>query len=576
MRTPTGALQRAVLILLVAVAAVVSAATAASAHATLVTSTPGNGDVLDAAPAQVTVEFTEPVTITTGYFRVLDADGERVDSGNPVVDGSSITVALPADLPDGGYVATWRVVSADSHPVSGAISFAVGDAAPPQIDSQGTQIGQASEDPVIGVLYPLTRWVGYAGLALLAGVFVLALIDPVLRTSISLRRWAWGGFDAALGATVLGALLQGPYAAGQGIGSLVDPALMSATIETDVGRMAAVRLMLLGVLGVVMWEWFNAERDKRVLAWAGTGVVVVCAATHAASGHAVADDQPWLTIPLDTAHLAAAAGWIGGLAILLLCVLGRRGPLSQGEQRAIARRFSPVAASFVGVVVLTGVVQAWVRVGAWGALLETTYGRLLLAKSALLVLALGAALLTRRLVIGGRQHPDLLRDGECRGGRESGLGDAEVRGEGELASSARRPVLFEAIAGTAAIAVAAVLVATPPARDVYAVARDAQIAFDNGYMAQVSLDPARTGSNTLHVYLFDRSNALAPIEEAEVSLRNDEAQIGPLEVDARNVGQGHFIASGVELPAAGSWTVTVKFTEPGFGAVSAEGSIDVG
>lgn len=559
MRTPTGALRRAVLILLVALAGMLASATAASAHATLVTSTPGNGDVIDVAPGEVTVEFTEPVTLGAGYFRVLDADGQRVDSGSPTADGSTITVGLPEDLADGGYVATWRVVSADSHPVSGAISFAVGDAAPPQIDSRGTQIGQASDDPVIGVLYPLTRWVGYAGLALLAGVFVLALIDPALRRGPTVRRWAWGGFDAALGATVLGGLLQGPYAAGQGIGSLLDPALLSATIETDVGQMAAVRLMLLGVLGVLMWEWFNAERDKRVLAWAGAGLIVACAATHAASGHAVADDRPWLAIVLGTAHLAAAAGWIGGLAILLVSVMGARSGFGDGEQRAIGRRFSPVAAVFVGVLVLSGIAEAWLRVGEWGALVGTTYGRLLLAKSALLVVALAAALLTRRHLLGERAR-----------GHD---GDAEPAA---AVASARRPVLFEAVAGAAAIAVAAVLVATPPAKDVYAVARDAQLAFDNGYLAQVSLDPARTGSNTLHVYLFDRENALAPIEDAELTLRNDDAQIGPLEVDARNVGQGHFIASGVDLPVAGSWTVTVKFTEPGFGPVSAEGSIDVG
>lgn len=539
--------RRCALSLLLAVVAIVVGASSASAHATVVTSTPGNGDVLTEAPSEVSIEFSESVTVGAGYLRVLDAGGERVDTGNVKVDGGTITVSLPNELADGGYVVTYRVVSADSHPVSGAISFAVGNAAPPQIDSRGTQVGGASDDSAIGVLYPLTRWIGYAGLALLAGALLLALLDPALRETRPLRRWAWIGFDAALGATLLGALLQGPYAAGQGLGVLLDPALVSATLETEAGRMAAVRLILLGVLGVVLWEWLSAERDKRALAWTGAAVVAASAATHAASGHAVADSLPWLTIVAGTAHLTAAAAWVGGLVVLLLVVLRSGSSLTTGEQHAVGRRFSAVAPWLVAVIVITGVAEAWIRVGSWGALLETAYGRLLLAKTALLVVALVAALYSRRLV--------------------------EARtSEGSL----RRPILVEAAAGALAIAVAAVLVATPPARDTYQVARDTQISFDNGYLAQASLDPARQGSNTLHVYLFDRSNALAgAIEDVTVTVRNDAKQIGPLEVNARNVGQGHFIASGVELPAAGKWTVTVTFTEPGFGAVTAEGSVDV-
>lgn len=548
MRTAAGVVLRAALTLLLTVVGIAGAASTAFAHATFVTSTPSNGEVLAEAPAEVTVELSEPVSVGAGYFRVLDGEGQRVDTGNMSVNGTTITVSLPDDLPDGGYIATYRVVSADSHPVSGAISFAVGDAAPPQVDSQGTVIGATSDDPVIGVLYPVVRWIGYAGLALLAGALLMVLIDPALRGARPLRMLAWAGFDAALAGTVLGGLLQGPYAAGQGIGSTFDPALLSATLETTVGRTSALRLILLGVLGVLLWEWFVADRDKRVLAWTSAGVVAGIAATHAGSGHSAADSWRWASTAVGAVHLAAVAAWIGGLVLLLFVVLARRGGLDVSERRAITARFSPVAAALVAVIVVTGVAVAWVRVGSWGALLETTYGRLLLAKTALLTLALSAALFSRRVVAAHRDD----------------------------AGDLRRPVLMEAVAGAAAIAVAAVLVATPPARDTYQVARDTQITFDNGYLAQASLDPARVGSNTLHVYLFDRTSALASIEEAEVTVENEAAQVGPLTVDARYVGQGHFIASGVELPASGSWKVTVTFTEPGFGVVTAEGSIDVG
>lgn len=543
----------AVVVLLLVLVGLVAGAGAAFAHATLVTSSPGNGDVLPEAPSTVSVELSEPVTLGAGYLRVLDADGERVDTGNPTVKGSTVSVALPAGLPDGGYVATFRVISADSHPVSGAISFAVGDASPPQIDSRGTQIGGASDDPAVAVLYPVVRWAGYLGVALVAAGVLLALLDPAMWRLRAVRRWSWAGFDAALASTVLGALLQGPYAAGRGIGSLVDPALLSATLETEAGRMAAVRLIALGVLGVLLWEWFAAPRERRALTCSAGACVALCALTLAASGHAVAEPASWLTIPLQTVHLAAGVSWVGGLALLIAAVLrqpgsGEADDVSAAERGAVVRRFSTVAAWLVAAIVVTGVVAAFVRVGSWGALTGTSYGRLLMGKSALLAVGLVAAMFSRRL----------LRDPE----------EPTLR-------ALRRPVVVEAIAGAGAIALAAVLVATPPARDSYRVARDAQVSFDNGYRAQISLDPARQGSNAMHVYLFDRSGQLAQIEEATVTVRDDAAQIGPLEVDARNVGQGHFIASGVELPASGRWTVSVTFTEPGFGAVTAEGSIDV-
>ncbi|WP_324276410.1 copper resistance CopC family protein [Blastococcus brunescens] len=117
--------------LLVALVAVwlgsVATAAPAAAHATLVSTDPGEGARLDAVPSEVTLEFSEGVSLGAGYARVLGADGERVDTGAAAVDGRVLTIPLRADLPDDGYLVTYRVVSADSHPISGAYSFVVGD-----------------------------------------------------------------------------------------------------------------------------------------------------------------------------------------------------------------------------------------------------------------------------------------------------------------------------------------------------------------------------------------------------------------------------------------------------------------
>ena len=192
----------------------------ASAHAMVVTSSPADGERLGTAPSQVTIEFDEHVSLGAGYARVLDGQGERVDAGTAEVRDDVVTVPLRADLPDAGYVVTYRVVSADSHPVSGAFSFVVGNGELPTAGSVGS--GEAI-DPGVAVLLPLARWLGYAGLAVGLGVpLALATVWPGGWSSGRSRRATMGGLAAVVVGAALSLLAQGPYAAADGLGSLLD------------------------------------------------------------------------------------------------------------------------------------------------------------------------------------------------------------------------------------------------------------------------------------------------------------------------------------------------------------------
>ncbi|WP_170107072.1 copper resistance CopC family protein, partial [Blastococcus saxobsidens] len=163
----------------------------AAAHATLVSTDPGEGARLDTAPAEVTLRFSEGVSLGAGYARVLSADQERVDAGAASVDGGTLTIPLRGDLPDGGYLVTYRVISADSHPVAGAFSFAVGDA---ELLAAGAGADGDASDPVVAALLPAARWAGFAGLALAVGLPVLAACCwPAGWASPRLRRLAEGG-----------------------------------------------------------------------------------------------------------------------------------------------------------------------------------------------------------------------------------------------------------------------------------------------------------------------------------------------------------------------------------------------
>ena len=80
---------------------------------------------------------------------------------------------------------------------------------------------------------------------------------------------------------------------------------------------------------------------------------------------------------------------------------------------------------------------------------------------------------------------------------------------------------------------------------------------------QISLDPARTGANTLHVYLFDEAGQLTQPEDIRVTLTEPGQEIGPLAVDLEPAGPGHYVGDDVVVPSAGTWTlaVTVRLDE---------------
>lgn len=97
------------------------AARALPMHAQLLGSTPADGSTVETA-AEVVLEFNEEVNPDFVAVRVAGPDGAEVD-GAPVVDGRRVTQALRTDLAAGPHTVTYRVVSADGHPISGSVTF---------------------------------------------------------------------------------------------------------------------------------------------------------------------------------------------------------------------------------------------------------------------------------------------------------------------------------------------------------------------------------------------------------------------------------------------------------------------
>jgi copper resistance protein C len=104
-------------------------ASPAWAHTTLVSSTPADGAQVDIALTTIELVFSEPVDPRLVTVVVSSADGGEWQDGAPAVTEAVVTQAV-RPLTGGGYSVAYRVVSADGHPVTGELKFAVA-ATPP-------------------------------------------------------------------------------------------------------------------------------------------------------------------------------------------------------------------------------------------------------------------------------------------------------------------------------------------------------------------------------------------------------------------------------------------------------------
>lgn len=564
----------------------------ASAHATLVSTDPADGARLAVAPEAVALEFSEGVSVDAGYVRVLSAEGERVDAGAATADGAVVTTPLPSDLPDASYVVTYRVMSGDAHPISGAYAFVVGDG---ELVSATSAASGEGTDPGVAAALSVARWIGFAGIALGLGVPVYLLVCWPAGWGVPLmRRMTSAGLTAVVVGGALTFLLQGPYAAGSGLASMFDPSLLATTASSSPGVAVLLRVLFaysLTVLLPLAWGGRGSPPFSVVLVFGVHAVALVL--TVAAVGHPAAGPLPGLAVSVTATHVAAMSVWLGGLAALLAGVL--RSGASASDLGSALPKYSKLAFGAVVVLVVTGVFQSVREVGSPAVLLSTTYGWLLVAKLVLVVCLLAVAGVSRvwvqqHLGTAGRRSPS--RRVAAPTFAAVGGGGVIDRAAGEKVAipgtpatddvrSLRRSVLLEAVIGAVVLVVSAVLVGTPPARS--AISQPIEVTLplmsDDGDVAagsvQVSVDPASAGPNILHVYLFDREGRLAQPQEIRVTLTEAAQQIGPLDVDLVPGGPGHVVGDGMAIPSPGTWTLSVLARLDEFTAATASTDIRV-
>jgi copper transport protein len=413
-----------VLLLLAVAAALLAAGAPASAHAALTGSDPRQGAVVDQAPEQISLTFSETVSLSDDALRVLGPKGERADTGEARGVGATYSVKLRPGLPDGTYTVSYQVVSADSHPVAGAFTFSIGAPSATTV----TVSEQTAGGGLVGSLYGLGRYASYAGFIVLTGGAAFTLACWPRGTGVrAVQRLVVSGWVTLTAATLGLLLLRGSYTTSGKFGDVFDLELLGQVLQTKTGAALVSRLLLLAAAALFIAVLFGAyakrvegdlqgegagdgegardgegagegEKESRDLAFglAVGGVVVAAglAASWAMAEHASTGLQPGIAMPVDVVHLLAVAAWLGGLVTLLVALY--RAPAGTPLDAAAVRRFSRVAFGSVLALVATGLYQSWRQVGSWSALTGTRYGQLLCVKVALVVLLVGVAWISRR------------------------------------------------------------------------------------------------------------------------------------------------------------------------------------
>jgi copper transport protein len=541
-----------------AVALALLAPAGAGAHAVLTHTAPHQNSSVDQAPREVRLEFNEPVEASFGAVRVFDRDGSRVDSGDlsrPGGKRDSIAMGLDGGLGRGIYTATYRVVSADGHPVSGGFSFGVGVPVPAGGGRGAPDVAKLLErsdaGPFVEGSYGVVRGLHYAALLLVVGaLFFRLFVCPPGGDARWPGRVLLIAAVVGLATAVAGIVLQGAVGAGVSLGGALDSTVVEGALSTRTGEAWLARAF--AWLVVLAFVLLFPRRPSRVelLGLALPAAVLVGSLPYA--GHADTQSPRAVLIPADVLHVLAAGAWLGGLVLLLVAFWPRRSATPDAGAATATARFSRLALPAIVVLVAAGALQAWFYLDSVGALFDSTYGLALLAKIALLAAVVGLAVGSRRRVarLAGRA-----------GGTAQGL---------------RRSMRAEILVALVVLAATATLVrAAPPAAEASGpVVRELDV---GPLRLQMDIEPAKVGPNALHLYFFDRRTGaqVDRVKQVTVRLNQPEKKIGPIKLRIPRKGPAHYELLGQALGVPGKWEAEIDVRISRFDQHTAETTFEL-
>lgn len=556
----------------------------ASAHATLEATSPQRGATVPREPSQVVFRFDEPVEGNFGAVRVYDSRGQRVDEGaafHPGGRGPQLGVHLRPSLPDGTYTATYRVVSADGHIVSSGFTFSLGRATVAG-ETVEQLLGRSGTGRVTSTAFAAARAVQYGALSIAGGAIAfLLLIWTAALCGVAGAGGGWRDaseavlhrvrvvvlFAAVAGAVsaLAGVTLEAAQAAGVSGWSAMKPHVVREVLGTRFGTVwsiAAGCWLAVGLLSVPLLA--GGRRRASVLRPASLGaagsamprsgraalgllaaLLAYLVMVPALSGHGATQSPVAVLFPANVLHVAAMTVWLGGLVCLLAAVPAATGRLAAADRTrllaGVLERFSAGALGAVIVLLVAGLVQAYVEIRHLDLVLSTAFGRAVLIKLGLLTALIALGALNRQ-----RTVPALR------------AAATEGRSPGAAGVTLRRTLRGEVALIAAVLAVTGALAGYAPATATSSGPFSATTRIGPQEM-QMTVDPARLGVNQVHLYLIDPRTGAQLDAAKEVTIRAalPSKSIGAMTATAQKAGPGHYLVPGFTFGVAGTWQLTV-------------------
>lgn len=507
-----------------------------SAHAALVSTNPTEGEILPSAPSEITITFNESVQPIDGAFRLFDG----LQTETPLsarASGHDVVVTTPTEMADGSWALAWRVVSADGHPISGVLTFAIG-APSGQID-----VGSVNQDNDQTLVISIVQGIGYVSLLAASGLVLFQRFVGATHVDRSAGKGLASvlggvGILAWLALVPLGILRQ----RGEPIGKIWDWRAWGEHLD---GAMLTTSLLVIGglLLATIVAPLLSRSNGDP-LAIVGVAIALVGPTV---SGHTRVFTPIWAMVVSNLIHTVVAAVWLGGLLGLVLFLRSAsRQNVSVEDRGHVIARFSTLAGVAVALLIPSGLLSAWLVLEGLQPFIDTTWGRLVLLKLGLVLVVVALAAWNRfRLVPAITSH--------------------RVESGGPTRALARIAALECTILVVVALVTGGLVNQSPAS----ATLPDGVVPTDHHAALDISitlgtaeltgtLEPMHPGTNTLSFQLVDvDGNPLAPREAPTIQASLPDRDLGPLTAESFATGDPGSYTVEIPLPLAGEWELTV-------------------
>ena len=509
---------------------------AALAHAILIETEPASQASLAAPPSEIVLVFSEAVSPVV--LRLLDIEGKAIAEVDDV-RGRNARLILPlrARIPDGQYLVSYRVMSADTHPIAGAFSFSVG--AGVKVDGFETQ--EQGFEPTRAIVLA-NRLLQFISLFIAAGtVFFFVLVRPPGYTESSLRKIITIASAVAAANYILAIGVGGADMAGVGPGSLIDFSVWKLAAGTNLLDSA-----ILGIGGVIILNigWRVPHTAGRSATLLIGGVIALMGL--ALTGHAATAAPRWLMAPSIALHLFTAAFWVA--ATIPLAWILKTSPTA--DSTLVLNRFSSRAAIALAVLIASGVCVAIVQVQSFSGLFSTDYGAIFLLKLGLVVFLLALAAFNKYWFM------------PCIEKSESGS-----------VLHLRWAIYVEVVLMAGVLIFTTILTTVVPPRSTATITRQdsydtmsyriesprdfATTSTQQGYVLDVSVSPAKSGRGFLTVVVKNEEGvAFSPVA-VNASLSLPALDIEAIKISLEPQAGGEYYADLREIVIAGDWELRI-------------------